>query len=340
MSSSLDRCLTVRAYRVATRSAVLLATLSLGACAQLGDVGPLAGVASEPKTDVAQESMSELQRATEFWGKEVQKNPTDGKAALSYARNLKAMGRKQEALTVLSSSYVFNAGNPEFLSEYGRLALDLGQVTTAAQLLERADNPAKPDWRILSARGTVLAKQGKYKDSITYFERARVLAPSQPSVLNNLAMAYTMDGQADQAEGLLREAAQMRGASEKVKRNLAMVLDLQGKDREAGHMADPNPVAKEPAAPTPVAASTPAAGLVHKAVAKGSEAVVSAPATQASSAPLDPDAIVAAAMKAEAEKAKPTQPASNASGNKRKPKPDQKSKLADAEEPALKPSTR
>ena len=63
-------------------------------------------------------------------------------------------------------------------------------------MLEIAEDPMKPDWRIISARGTVLAKQGQYKDAIPFFERAQSLAPDQQSVLNNLALAYTMNGDA------------------------------------------------------------------------------------------------------------------------------------------------
>jgi Flp pilus assembly protein TadD len=200
-----------------------------------------------------------LEKATEYWGKEYAKKPAkkpnDGTAALSYARNLKALGRKPEALAVLQSAYIANAQNREFLSEYGRLALDAGQVSAAAELLAAADDPAKPDWKTISARGTVLAKQGKYKESIAYFERARLLAPQQSSVLNNLAMAYTMTGEAERAEGLLREAAQMKGSDPRVRQNLALVMGLQGKT------ADKTPVqpavAHDSAAITKPAATPP-----------------------------------------------------------------------------------
>ena len=129
------------------------------------------------------------------------------------------------------------------MAEYGRLALDMGQVGTAAQLLERADDPGKPDWRILSARGTVNAKQGQYKEAIAYFERARALAPGQASVASNLAMAYAMDGHAAKAETLLRHAAEQPDADPRVKQNLALVLNLQGKSNETVKTDDAAPAA-------------------------------------------------------------------------------------------------
>jgi tetratricopeptide (TPR) repeat protein len=124
-------------------------------------------------------------------------------------------------------------GDRTLNSEYGRLALELDQFSTAQKLLEQADDPAKPDWKTISARGTVLAKQGKYNDAIPLFERALAVSPGQPSVLNNLALARAMDGHADKAESLLRQAAASGSDDPKITQNLSLVLGLQGKYDEA-----------------------------------------------------------------------------------------------------------
>ena len=63
------------------------------------------------------------------------------------------------------------------LSEKGRLALGLEQVELAQKLLAEADDAASADWRIISTRGTVLVKQGKYREAIPLYERALALAP-------------------------------------------------------------------------------------------------------------------------------------------------------------------
>ena len=161
------------------------------------------------------------------------KEPRDPDKALAYARNLKALGEKRQALAVLQQASNFNAGHRGLNSEYGRLALELDQVSLAQRLLEAADDPANPDWRIISARGTVLAKLGSYRDAIPLYERALALAPNQPSILNNLALAHAMEGQADKAEPLLRRAAAADGKDPRVNQNLSLVLGLQGKYDEA-----------------------------------------------------------------------------------------------------------
>jgi len=216
-------------------ASALTAALVAGACAQTGELGLTTGTSgpSAQGTPAPNQSRAELEKATEYWGKQYAKNPRDLNAALSYARNLKAGGQKQQAFAVVQQSAVFNGEDRELASEYGRLALDLGQVQVAQKVLAAADDPAKPDWRVVSARGTALAKQGKYTEAIPFYERALTLAPEQPSVLSNLALAYAAEGQADKAEPFVRRAAEMKNADPRVQHNLALVLALQGKYEEA-----------------------------------------------------------------------------------------------------------
>jgi Flp pilus assembly protein TadD len=188
-----------------------------------------------------------LESATAHWGKEFGQNPRNLEAALAYAKNLKAMGQKRQALAVLQQASTFHASDRRLASEYGRLALDLDQVSLAKRLLEAADDPAQPDWRVVLARGTVLAKEGSYKDAIPYFERAQGLAHDHPSVLNNLALAYAMAGEAEKAEGLLRRAADA-GATPRVRQNLALVLGLRGNYEEAKKVAAQDLAPEEAAA--------------------------------------------------------------------------------------------
>ena len=285
---------------VAARAVIVAAlALSLGACSQSADL--LLSGSSQPETaaprmaDSAAPTRSELEQATEYWGKEHAKSPRNGKAAINYARNLRELGRKPEALAALQSSYLYNAQDREYLSEFGRLALEQDQPQLAQQLLERADDPANPDWRILSARGAALAKQGQYKAAIPMFERAREVAPTQSSVLSNLAMAYTMDGNAAQAEPLLRQALAMQDSDPRVRQNLALVLRLQGKTEESASVAmgvDHRPQA----AAVSVAAAAPSAQPARVAAVRRPARVASA------SRELDPDALIRAAVEAEAAK--------------------------------------
>jgi tetratricopeptide (TPR) repeat protein len=59
------------------------------------------------------------------------------------------------------------------------------------------------------------------------------MAPEQPSLLNNLALAHAMEGEIDKAEPLLRRAASAGEGEPRIGQNLALVLGLQGKYDEA-----------------------------------------------------------------------------------------------------------
>lgn len=197
----------------------------------------LASATPEATQQASNPNQTDLEKATEYWGKEYSKNPRNLDAALSYAKNLKAMGRKGQALSVLQQASLYHASDRKLNSEYGRLALEMDQVAVAKQLLEAADDPANPDWRVVSARGTVLAKQGQYREAIPLYEKALSLSHDQPSIMNNLALAYTMNGEAAKAEELLRKAATGNGSNPKVRQNLALVLGLQGKYDESKQVA-------------------------------------------------------------------------------------------------------
>jgi Flp pilus assembly protein TadD len=220
--------------KFAINLAALTATLMLGACASNPLSDMQASNESPPSIAAAiTANQTELEKATLYWSKEYSKNTRDLNAALSYAKNLKAGGHKDRAIAIFQEASVYHGSNRELASEYGRLALDMGQTNLAEKLLAAADDPAAPDWRVISARGTVHAKQGKYTTAIPHYERALEIAPDASSVLSNLAMAYAAGGRATEAEPLLRRAIEIDGSNAKLKQNLALVMGLQGKHDEA-----------------------------------------------------------------------------------------------------------
>jgi Flp pilus assembly protein TadD len=230
-----QECLGMVPARFRARPVVpaLLAALLLGACANSAKIGEPFGARESADQQTATGPQTELEKAIAYWGKQYAKSPRDLKTALAYAKNLKAAGNKEMALGVLQASWLHHGQDRDLASEYGRLALEAGQAGLAQQLLEVADDPGRPDWKVISARGTALAKQGQYKLAIPHYERALTIAPNQASVVSNLAMAYAASGEAPRAEALLRKVADAPDSDPKIRQNLALVLGLQGKYDEA-----------------------------------------------------------------------------------------------------------
>jgi Flp pilus assembly protein TadD len=219
---------------------VLLATTAasvlLAGCSQSDRLFSKLG-ASSSSDDVQALSPAEAAGAVAQWGSLYLKNPQDPRMALGYARALKAIGSRDKALEVLKTAYQSNTSNGEVASELGRLALDMGQFDIATQSLKSAEAQGIHDWKTLSAQGTLLAKQSHYAEAQQYFEAALKAEPDAVPVINNLALAYALDGKADQAEALLRKAVASGHEDKRVRQNLALVLGLQGKFDEARQVA-------------------------------------------------------------------------------------------------------
>ena len=207
--------------------------LLLSGCAaapeQSGMTGSLSSLGAEaPKGAIA---------ARDYWATAYAKNPHDEKAVISFAHALKADGSKDKALSVLQQAAIYNPDSKTIAAEEGRLALDMGQIDFAEKLLNRANDPVSPDWRILNALGTLQAQRNDRAGAQGYFERAARLQPNDPVVLNNLALCYALGGDPAKAEQMLRKAAAGGGNSQRIRQNLALVLGVEGKHDEAQQLA-------------------------------------------------------------------------------------------------------
>lgn len=152
-------------------------------------------------------------------------------SSIRRARDLRTAGKKSEALELLDKSAGADK-DPALIGERGLLALELGQVDKAVALLARAQNPSKPDWRMQSAYGAALSAAGRQKEAQDQFSKALALAPGQPSILNNLALSYALEGRQEEAEKTLRLASAQTGDPQ-ARQNLALILGLNGKTGEA-----------------------------------------------------------------------------------------------------------
>src|SRR5690606_27345595 len=61
--------------------------------------------------------------------------------------------------------------------------------------------------------------------------------PDEPTVMSNLGMSYVLSGDLRTAETYMRSAAQQPAADSRVRQNLALVVGLQGRFKEAEEIA-------------------------------------------------------------------------------------------------------
>ena len=146
--------------------------------------------------------------ATSQWAAAYAKNPKDPQMVLGYARALRAVGSKDRSFGILSKAYRADPDNGQIAAELGRVALETGQVNVAAKALKSAESNGVSDWKTLSARGTLYAKKGEHENAQKYYRAALEKNPDSASVINNLALSYALNGEADESEALLRKAAE------------------------------------------------------------------------------------------------------------------------------------
>ena len=197
-----------------------------------GDRGDIVG--SVPTASLTEDQWREQ---ADKWGKRLDSQPGDRVASINYARALRAIGQRNQAVAVLEQAAARTPNDLAILGAYGRALSDAGKLREALGVLERAHTPERPDWRVLSAQGVVADKLGEHEAAQRYYESALNIAPNEPSVMSNLGFSYALARRLGEAEKTLRQAAQLPQADARIRQNLVLVLGLQGKFDEAEALA-------------------------------------------------------------------------------------------------------
>lgn len=215
---------------------VCLAALALAGCqSRGGGIGDVTGSISPSKAQPR--SATDWRAESERWGKRYDANRKDRDAAFYYARALRAQDQNAQALAVLQGAVLVHANDRELLGAYGRSLADNGRLKLADEVLSRAHSPERPDWRILSAQGTVADQLGDHSRAQQIYEAALKIAPGEPTVLSNLGLSLALSRRLPEAERALREATSSGTDDPRVRQNLVLVLGLQGRFAEAEALA-------------------------------------------------------------------------------------------------------
>ena len=206
--------------------------LGLAGCMSTSDItGSITGRSGELPSDPA-----ELRTYADDWGKRFDAKPGDATTSFNYARALRALGRRDEAVAVLQGAAIRNPNDRRILGAYGKSLADVGRFQEAASMLAKAHTPERPDWSILSAQGTVADQLGNYTEAQGYYEAALRIRPGEPTVLSNLGLSYALTHRLADAETTLRRATASPRADTRVRHNLALVLVLQGRNEAASDL--------------------------------------------------------------------------------------------------------
>ncbi len=166
-----------------------------------------------------------------------EKQPGEKRVGLQYSSVLRALHQNAQAVAVLEATAIANSKDNEVQAAFGKALAEAGQLDQAALVLASAHSPDRPDWRILSAQGTVADQLGHPEQAQQFYRQALQLAPDEPTVLSNLGLSYALNKRLPEAEQVLRQAVSQTRADPKIRGNLALVLALQGKFKESEQVA-------------------------------------------------------------------------------------------------------
>ncbi len=119
---------------------------------------------------------------------------------------------------------------------YAKALSSAGRYDQALTVITNAIAPDAPDWNALLVKGAILDQMGNNAEARATYTQALLIAPGEPSLEGNLGLSYAMTNDLPNAELHLRRAAGMRGATSKIRQNLALVIGLQGRFDEARAM--------------------------------------------------------------------------------------------------------
>lgn len=213
----------------ATLLTALALAMPVAGCKTMANFGDVTG---SLRSEMPQEPNA-LRAYSEEWGKKYDAKPGDKTAAMNYGRSLRALQQNAQAVAVLQSLALKMPNDMEVLGEYGKALGDAGSLKEAADVLSRAHTPERPNWRILSAQGTVADQMNEHEQAQGYYSAALKIVPNEPSVLSNLGLSYALGKNLPRAEETLKLAAAQPRADQRVRQNLALVLALEGKFKEA-----------------------------------------------------------------------------------------------------------
>ena len=208
------------------RAAVIAASLILAGCNGVLSQSEVTGSISSP----TQEAYRKL---ADTWGKRYQAAPGDKTASLNYARALRGMDERDQAVSVLQQAAARNPDDPDILAAYGKALVEIGQLDQAKIVLSRAHTPDMPNARILSAQAVIADQSGEHAKAQELYRSALKQDPNDPVILTNLGLSLVLSRQSREAETILRRAVASPRADARMRETLALALIINGKSDEA-----------------------------------------------------------------------------------------------------------
>ena len=199
----------------------------------------------------------ELFAQAAFWSREYELNPGDLESAIKLSAAVRKLGNPQRAIEIAQTTRALYPRDPYLAAEFAAGLVAAERAQDAMQPLDEALRTAPGYARLWSLKGAALDQQENYDLARKHYAKALQITPNDPNIMANVGLSFALSGDPVTAEGWLRRAVAVPGASQSVRQNLALILQLQGKNEEAEKYTGRSRTANLRSAPSPARAQQP-----------------------------------------------------------------------------------
>ena len=180
-----------------------------------------------------QQEPADLEKASELTSRAMDLFPNNASLLRQACRIALNGNHIEEAETFLARLQVLTPDDPEILPLRAELAEKRGHTDEAASLLTEAVEQ-EPTWQNRYRLASFAARHGRIKEARSQIDKILKNAPRNVWALERLGALALSYGDLDQAERIYRSLP--KPASERVESNLATILVLRGRPREAAKL--------------------------------------------------------------------------------------------------------
>jgi Flp pilus assembly protein TadD len=206
----------------------LLALVSLAAC----DVTPMqSGVESEKDPFVAGERMEKsgnLAGAAMLYQQAINKPEAPPEAYSKLSNVLRKQGRAADAVTVLRDALAKKPGNTVIMSQLGYALIAAGEPQGAVSIFDELTAIEPANAMHYNGKAVAFDNAGNHVAAQEIYQKALSLSPDSVSIQNNYAMSLILDKKFDEAIAMLEPLAQKENSNPTVRQNLALAYGLKG----------------------------------------------------------------------------------------------------------------
>lgn len=154
---------------------------------------------------------------------------TSLEAQLESAHALRLQNHLPEATKALAQLVLVAPDNPQVVAEYGKALVQQQRPEDAIAFLKHAAELRPDDWTVYSALGVAYDQNDDRKNAKTAYERALLLHPGEPDVLNNYGVSRMLAGDLDGAQKLLLAAQAAGSKNPKLEGNLQKLAEIKAR---------------------------------------------------------------------------------------------------------------